>query len=335
MTDRLDHTERLQALSEGIQPDRPPVSMWRHFYIEENDPDNFAEAMIGWQKQHDWDFLKINPKASFHYEPWGVKMTYSPDGINKPVRREFPIKTIADWAKVAALPVTHPEFDKQLRSIAAIRKALPKPFRIVMTLFNPISVAGDMVPSDDTLISHLHESPEAVEEALAAIKTTLLNLVPEFLNAGADGLFYATTQWASADRLTVAELERFGLKYDRPIWHAAAEGPFNVLHICDTKNYLKQYSDFKANLTNWDTSDPANPTLGDGFEMLHTPVMGGIAHKTDLLNDSPAILQDKVRRLIDSHRRLPFAVGPGCAVPVTVPDANIAAVRHAVAASAK
>jgi len=39
------------------------------------------------------------------------------------------------------------------------------------------------------------------------------------------------------------------------------------------------------------------------------------------------------RRLIDSHRKLPFAVGPGCAVPVTVPDANIAAVRAAVTAS--
>lgn len=335
MTERLDHTERLQALSEGIQPDRPPVSMWRHFYIEENDPDRFAEAMIGWQKKHDWDFLKINPKASFHYEPWGVKMTYSPDGIVKPVRKEFPIKTADDWTKIAAISASHPEFDKQLRSIASIRKALPKPFRIVMTLFSPISVAGDMVPSDETLISHLHESPEKVEAALAAIQKTLLDLVPEFRNAGADGLFYATTQWASADCLTVAELERFGLKYDRPVWDAAGDDSFNVLHVCDTKNYLKYYSDFKADLTNWDTSDPANPTLGDGFEMLHTPVMGGIAHKTDLLNDSPAILKDKVKRLIDSHRKLPFAVGPGCAVPVTVPDANVAAVREAVGASAK
>ena len=38
---------------------------------------------------------------------------------------------------------------------------------------------------------------------------------------------------------------------------------------------------------------------------------------------------------IDSHRRLPFAVGPGCAIPVTVPDDNVAAVRAAVAASAR
>jgi uroporphyrinogen decarboxylase len=334
MTDRLNHTERLQALVEGIQPDRPPVSMWRHFYNEENDPDQFAEAMIGWQKKYDWDFLKINPKASFHYEPWGVKMTFSPDCVIKPVRTEFPIKTIADWANVSVLPVSHPEVDKQVRSIAKIRKALPKPFRIVMTLFSPISVAGDMVPSDDILIGHLHESPEAVEQALAAIQTTFLNLVPEMRNAGADGLFFATTQWASADRLTVPELQRFGLKYDRPIWDAAGDDSFNVLHVCDTKNYLKQYSDFQADLTNWDTSDPANPTLGDGFEMLHRPVMGGIAHNTDLLNDSPAILRDKARRLIDSHRKLPFAVGPGCAIPVSVPDANIAAVRDAVAESA-
>ncbi len=330
MSEKLNHTERLDALREGIAPDRPPISMWRHFYMEENDPDQFAESMINWQKRFDWDFLKINPKASFHYEPWGVKMTYSPDGTQKPQRKSFPISTIDDWGKIRQLPPTHPEFDKQLRSISKIRKALPRPFRIVMTLFNPISIAGDMVPSDDILVEHIRETPRAVMQALREIQQTLIQLVPEMRNAGADGVFFATTQWASADILTVEETRRFGLDFDRAVYAAAGDDAFNVLHVCASNNYLKEYADLDAALTNWDASDPTNMTLGDGYEVLRRPVMGGIAHSTDLVDDSQDLLREKTKRLVDSHRRLPFAVGPGCAVPVTVPMESIQAVRDAV-----
>lgn len=304
--------------------------MWRHFYIEENDPVNFAEAMIDWQREFDWDFLKINPKASYQYEPWGVQMQFSPDGVNKPKRQKFPIQDIADWGDVKELPVTHPEFDKQLRSISLIRKALPKPFRIVMTVFNPLSIAGDMVPSDAMLQQHLREHPEAVVPALTAIQQTFMRLIPEMRNAGADGLFFATTQWASADLLTAEEVRRFGLEFDRPVWDAAGKDAFNVLHVCASNNYLAEYKELDAALTNWDAADPSNATLGDGYEILRRPVMGGVAHATDLETDKPDLTYEKTRRLVDSHRRMPFAVGPGCAVPVTVSRESIAAVRRAV-----
>jgi uroporphyrinogen-III decarboxylase len=93
---------------------------------------------------------------------------------------------------------------------------------------------------------------------------------------------------------------------------------------------LKVYAEFKAAFTNWDASDPTNPTLGDGYEFLRRPVMGGIAHETDLVRDTPDILRYKVRRLIDTHCGIPLAIGPGCAIPVTAPMENVQAVRDAV-----
>jgi uroporphyrinogen decarboxylase len=330
MTKKMHHYERLQALTNGVTPDRPPISMWRHFYLEENNRDAFATAMIDWQRQFEWDFLKINPKASYQYEPWGVKMTYSPDGIIKPVRASCPIASPNDWSKIGPLSVTHPEFQNQLHAIMQIRRALPRPFPIVMTVFNPISIAGDMVPDDQMLVDHLHEAPEKVESALQAITETFRALVPEMRNAGCDGIFFATTQWASSDRLTVDELKRFGLAYDRHIWKAAGDDAFNVLHICDSNNYLSEYGAFSASLVNWDSGDPTNPSLREGYEILKRPVLGGIGHRGDLVNDSPDLLKEKIRRLIDEHRDIPFGVGPGCAVPVTAPLENIAAVRSAV-----
>ena len=54
--------------------DRPPVSMWRHFYAEETAADTLAEAMLGFQREYDWDFMKVNPRASYHAEDWGLEM---------------------------------------------------------------------------------------------------------------------------------------------------------------------------------------------------------------------------------------------------------------------
>jgi uroporphyrinogen decarboxylase len=199
-----------------------------------------------------------------------------------------------------------------------------------MTVFNPISVAGDMIASDSKLIEHLRTEPEPLEHALSAIQKTFIDLVIEFRNAGADGIFFATTQWASADTLRIPELRRFALPYDKLIWDAAGHDAFNILHICASNNYMREYRDFRPAIVNWDASDPSNPTLADGFAAMVMPVMGGIGHETDMLNDTPAILGEKVRRLVDSHNRLPLAVGAGCAVNVSAPDDNFRAVREAV-----
>ena len=330
MAQRLDHTDRLLALAEGVRPDRPPVSLWRHFYKDEDDLDRFVEAMAWWQKTHDWDFMKINPRASYHYEPWGVVMRPSPDRDTKPVRIGFPIQSPSDWAKIAPLPTTHPRFDFQLRAVSRIRREVGRSVPITMTVFNPISILGDMVATEDILLQSVRERPDIVHAALRAVTTTFVNLVHEFRNAGADGLFFATTQWASKSRLTAEELGTFALPYDREVWNAAGPEAFNILHVCDRDIYLSAHRDFSAKLVNWDVSLPGNPTMAAGFTILGRPVLGGILQETDLVNQTPEQIVVGVRHLIDENHEIPYCVGPGCAIPVNTPEDNVAAVRSAV-----
>lgn len=330
MTGRMDHTDRLAALAEGVKADRPPVSLWRHFYKDEDSLDKFVEMMVGWQRQYDWDFMKINPRASYQYEPWGVIMFPSPDRATKAERIGFPVQRPIDWLKIVPLPVTHPQFDFQLKAISRIRREFKRPFRITMTVFNPISLLGDMVPREEVLLTSIREHPELVHSALRAVTDTFVQLVHEFRNAGADGLFFATTQWASADRLTVEELHRFALPYDQEVWSAAGQGSFNILHVCDRNIYLAEYNQFRADLTNWDVALPGNPSMEEGFTLIRRPVLGGIHHETDLITDTPEQISGKVRRLVDTNYEIPYSVGPGCAIPVTTPDANVAAVRAAI-----
>lgn len=72
MASEMTRWERLRAALKGQDVDRVPVSMWRHFFAKETSAESLAEAMIGFQSRFDWDFMKVNPRASYHVEDWGA-----------------------------------------------------------------------------------------------------------------------------------------------------------------------------------------------------------------------------------------------------------------------
>jgi len=328
---KMDSYDRWQALKVGEKPDRPPISFWRHFYDRENTPDTFAEAMIDFQKRFGFDLVKINPKASYHIEPWGVTVK-QPDGPQqKPTKISWPIHKAEDLGKIQPLPVNHPEFSGQLSAVSMIRNALPRPLPIIMTMFTPLSVLGDLVPDNKTLIRLIGEAPEAVVAALEHLTATFVQLAVEFLNAGADGLFFATTEWATSDCLTWEQYERFGRPFDLQVLNSVAkDAAFILLHVCGSNNYLDKFADYPADVVNWDATDPTNLPLRDGWRVLQKPILGGIDRNNDLLGLSQEALADKTRRLVEAHADLPFAVGPGCAVPVNVPLENLEIIKDAV-----
>ena len=81
----LNHKERMDRYLNGKEIDRPAVSAWRHFYNKENTKDDLVKSMLEFQKMYDWDFMKINSRASYHVEDWGVRFHFSEDPLKKPV----------------------------------------------------------------------------------------------------------------------------------------------------------------------------------------------------------------------------------------------------------
>ncbi|MEI6289491.1 MAG: hypothetical protein WCP19_03590, partial [Chloroflexota bacterium] len=66
------HRERMEALVSGQDTDRTPVALWRHFPGDDQDPDRLAAATLFWQKNYDWDVVKVTPASSFALKDWGV-----------------------------------------------------------------------------------------------------------------------------------------------------------------------------------------------------------------------------------------------------------------------
>ncbi|HJM37074.1 MAG TPA: uroporphyrinogen decarboxylase family protein, partial [Dehalococcoidales bacterium] len=140
MATEMTHWERVRAALKGECIDRLPISMWRHFFARETSADLLAEAMLGFQNRFDWDFMKINPRASYHVEDWGVKTAY--DGDSSPRVVETPVKTPDDWLRLKVLDVNQGVLKEHLTSLELIAHGLKGELPFIMTMFTPLSIAG-------------------------------------------------------------------------------------------------------------------------------------------------------------------------------------------------
>jgi uroporphyrinogen decarboxylase len=323
--------DRIDALLKGGRPDRLPVSVWRHFYHLENDPKEFVAATAAFQKKFNWDLVKINPRASYHVEGWGAQYVPSKTPLDKPQRLSFPVGLPADWEKIEELPLASGVLAGELQTISKISKKLGKSVYKFMTVFSPLSIAGDLVGTEAQLVRDMQESPLLVEEALEMITHTFVRFAVECLNAGAEGIFFATTEWASKNVLTEEDYKKFGRPFDLEVLDAVkGVGGKVILHVCEPFNLLPLFADYPADLVNWAASHRSNLSLLDGHRLLAKPVIGGVDHTSSLLLGRKEVLITSLRPVVSTLREIPGVLGGECALPPAVPDENLAALRQLV-----
>jgi uroporphyrinogen decarboxylase len=327
--DQMNKRERVGAALQGKPVDRPPLSFWRHFFDKETSAAGLAEAMLGFQHTYDWDFMKVNPRACYHAEPWGCRFQFSGHPHIEPKLVETAVKTPDDWRKITPLTPTIGAFGEQLEALRLIKEGLRGEVPFIETIFTPLSVAGRLVGSDDVMRDHLRQYPDRVHGALEAITMTFERFAKVCLDAGVDGVFYATTGWATYDRLTDAEYEEFGRPYDVRVLHAVEDAPFNILHVCRSHNMLRKLMDYPANAINWATTDPTNPQIGEIWQRSHRPVIGGVDHVGTLRQGTTEAVRAEIRSAVGQTREGLF-IGPGCSISPQTPEANLRAARTAV-----
>jgi uroporphyrinogen decarboxylase len=329
----MNKRERVQAALAGKAVDRPPISFWRHFFEKETSAAGLAEAMLGFQRAYDWDFMKVNPRACYHAEPWGCRFQFSGQPHIEPKLVEAAVKTPDDWRAIKPLSPTAGAFGEQLEALRLIKEGLRGEVPFVETVFTPLSVAGRLVGSDDAMREHMRHYPDRVHEALEAIAVTFEGFARACLDVGVDGLFYATTGWATYDRLSEAEYEAFGRPYDLRVLRAAAGAPFNILHVCRSHNMLWKLMDYPAHAVHWATADPTNPKIGEVWRRSRRPVIGGVDHIRTLRTGDAEAVKAEVRSAVEQARE-GLMLGPGCSISPQTPEANLRAARAAVAALA-
>jgi len=331
MNDRYSHRERLEGIMEGEPPDRAAASIWRHFYHRETTAESLAEAMLAFQKRFDWDFMKINPRASYHVEDWGNRLEWSGDEFSKHEKIRFAVDVINDWDKIEPLQPTAPVLAEHLRAVSLIRKSSDPELPLMMTVFCPIGIARYLCGGKEKLLEHLRQAPAKVASALENITVTFEKYIPELRQAGADGIFYATLEWASEDSLSWSEYEKYGRPYDLRLLKASGEDSLDILHVCSHNNYVREMADYPVALVNWDASDPTNVSVEDSFGFLgDKTVIGTLDDRGWLHHSKPVEIISEVDRIKHRMAGRRFIFGPGCAVAPEIPYENFDAVRNSL-----
>lgn len=339
MTSWTKH-DRFNATLSGERADRPPVTAWRHFVDAENDAASLAEATASFTRAWDWDWVKLNPRATYYAEAWGS--TFDADDYRDVLPRQLraAVERPSDLAAIGVLsPAASAALSEQLTAARLVRAALPD-VPVTETLFSPLSVllqlaglplyAGGVIYGSTpsvTLAELLTADRSAVHHALHAIALTLADFATTLVSpeVGLDGIFYAVTGTASPGLIDEATFRELSRPYDEIVL-SAASGAHRILHTCGPTSNPGWFDDYPVDAVHWDQHAAGNPDVD--LELRATPV-GGVAHALFGAHDDAAVGAQARAALARTHGRA-FLLAPACSVPITVDDASLAALRNAV-----
>jgi len=308
--------------------DRPPFSVWRHFYPAENEgAAALAAATVEWTTRFGLDLVKFNPRAQYHAEPWGTRYRYR--GTEHPTVERFAVASSDDWPRIDRRGIDEPAFAELIEGLRTVRRALPD-VPLLATVFTPLGVC-ERLAGHERLVADLRERPDDVLAALEVVTETFRDVVRACCEV-VDGIFYATTSWAQRDLLDDAVFERFARPYDLRVLDAAAGAPLNLLHICGSRarvlDLAVAYPGVAA--VSWDPHLDGNPSLGAFLAAVPArAAVGGISNRALLASDPSEARADAASGLAATGGRR-WIVAGGCTIPPESRPANIAAAQAAL-----
>jgi uroporphyrinogen decarboxylase len=328
----LNKKERVDAALQGDAVDRVPASMWGHDYVREWGVQSHAESMIENFTTYDWDYMKVNPRACYHVEDWGVKVRPSGDARTGPIFEDTPIKSAADWKRIRPLEPDAGTLGDMLRALQLINHAMGYDAYFVQTIFCPLGVAKYLAGNKaEPVLQTIQEDRKAMHTALRVIMETFTTYAIACMEQGASGIFYATNGWASSAMLSADQYREFGEQYDLEFLDAIkSRVKFNILHNCGSHIYFDQLAEYPVEVLSWDAWAEGNPDLAEGKKRSGKAVMGGIRQKTTLKDGTPAQVREEVQQALEMTNRTHFLLAPGCSIPPGVPGKNLEAIRDAV-----
>jgi uroporphyrinogen decarboxylase len=328
----LNKKERVDAALRGEQVDRVPASMWGHDFEREWNVQSFAEAMVENYTRYDWDYMKVNPRACYHVEGWGVRVRPSGEKYKPPVFEDTPIKSSSDWKRIRPLEPDQGALGEQLRALQLINHSIGYDAYFVQTIFCPLGVAKYLAGNtDQPVLQTIREDRAAMHAALRVITETFINYAIACMEQGASGIFYATTGWASESMLTQDQYREFGEQYDLEFLDAIkSRSKFNILHNCGSHIYFDLLAAYPVQALNWAATQEGNPDLHEGKLRSGKAVMGGISEKTTLKNGEPEQVREEVERALELTEGSHFLLAPGCSIPPETPAENLLAIRSAL-----
>jgi len=323
----MNHRQRLDACLSGKSVDRPPVSLWRHFPVDDQDPHTLARSVLLFQQTYDFDFVKLTPASSYCVKDYAVRDEWrgNPEGTRD--YTHFPINEAWDWKKLRVLDPMDGCLGRQLECIKLVKQSLPGDTPLIQTIFDPLSQAKNLVGRESLLV-HLRKNPVEVIAGLETLLHSTIRFVDECIKLGIDGIFFAI-QHAQSSLLTLDEFKRFVVPFDEPILERSSLLWLNVLHLHGKDLYFHHIPTKNVAVLNWHDRE-TSPSLAEGKKHFHGAVCGGLRQWETLVYGTPSDVSSEAKDAINATEGNRFILGTGCVLPIIAPHSNIMAARSAV-----
>jgi uroporphyrinogen decarboxylase len=319
--------ERVLAACSAGAVDRPPVAFWRHVPDVDHTARGLADAMLAFHRRWDLDLIKVMSSGVYCVEDWGCRVAYtgSPNGAKQCL--EHAVKATGDWARIKPIDTGAGALARELDAVRLIARGRSDDAPVLHTVFSPLTIARKL--AGNRVLEDLRSDPGAVVPALEAITDTMARYAVASLDAGADGLFFAT-QTASREVLSEEEYVTFGMPFDRRVLDAVAgRSAFTLLHMHGRDIFFDRLAALPVHAINWhDRLTP--PSLGEARARFSGALVGGLNEGGTLAKGSASAAAEDARDAIRQTGGRGVIVAPGCVLPLATPDDALAAVVDAV-----
>ena len=316
----MDKRERVLACMNHLTVDRPPVAFWFHFSDEQKMGAACVQAHLDYYNHVDVDLAKIMCDGYFDY----------PNPLAQSVQKA------SDWYHLKPLGKNHPFLREQVDRAKAVKDGLKDDMCVFYNVLAPFSSIR-YGTSDELVMAHLREDPQAVAYALGIIaedNSTLCELL--MTEAGCDGIYYCV-QGGEKDRMTGETYRAYITPSDKAVLsHANKFSPYNILHCCGwagIPNRLENWQDYPAKVINWAVFiEEMDLVRGRAFFGGKTVLGGCDNRKTGVLyTGSKAEVQSFVRKLVSSFDQdTGYMIGADCTLPADIDKKRIQWVIEAV-----
>jgi uroporphyrinogen decarboxylase len=330
----MDKWERIQAALRADKVDQVPLALWRHSHRRDRDPETLARATAGFAQEYDLDLVKLTPSGLYAVEDWAVR------GQGREGQRTeimYP-GTEIDPPYLARPTVTRPEdyrtlyqhgtaaTARELEAIRLTRHLLGTEWPMVMTIFSPLTLAYKL--AGERLAEHMRADPEAVHVGLRTLAIVTAAFAHAALDAGADGLFFAS-QWICSAFCTGEEYEKFGLNYDLEVLDEVSyRSRITILHLHGTDVFFDMAAEYPVDALSWhDRETP--PSLAEARQKTDVAFLTGLDR--NLLRAGPQkIIAAHVRDTMTQTAGRGLILAPACVIPPETSPAHLQAVVEAV-----
>lgn len=317
---------RLEAIIDGEKPDRLPVALWRHWPGDDQDAAALAAAHLKWQRDYDWDLLKVGPDSNYSVSDWGVEDRWVGHIEGTRETTHWPVQDVQDWTALQPLNPARGKLAMQIETLSLVRQSVGQEVPVLATIFSPLSQAKHLA-GKQTISSHMRGHPDLFHQALEVITESTLRFVEAAKDVGVDGMFYAV-QHARYPLMSREEFTKFGRSYDLRVLDAASSLPLNMLHIHSSDLMFDLVADYPVQLVNWHDRE-SGVNLREGLAQISGAASGGIDQWT-IHQESPKQTLVEARDAIKQTGGRRLLLGTGCVVMATTPLRNIRALREFV-----